>query len=145
MPSTPQRNIHFAATYEPDTARIAEARAAFSDWLRGTRQDGELHDEMLVVLSELVANAIAASRAGSDEITVKAWIDDDGLTLEVTNPASAVFTTASCWDYDDPLRAGGRGLILVEALVDDLSIAPPDDRRPLSVRCRRELAALRQR
>ena len=145
MPSNPQRNTHFAATYEPETARIADARDAFSDWLRRTRQDGELHDEMLVVLSELVANAVTASRSGSDLITVEAWIDDDGLTLEVTNPASAVFTTASCWDFDDPLRTGGRGLILVEALVDDLSIAPPDDRHPLSVRCRRELAALQKR
>ena len=144
MPSTPQRTPHFAASYESNTAVIADARTAFSAWL-GARHDGELHDEMLVVLSELVSNAVAASQAGTDEITVQAWIDDDGLTLEVTNPASAVFTTASCWDLDDPLRTGGRGLILVEALVDDLSIAPPDDRHPLSVRCRRELAALQKR
>ena len=145
MPRHPQRNVHFTTSYPSDPATIADARASFSEWLRRVGHEGELVDEMVVVLSELVANAMAASREAADEITVRAWIDDDGLTLEVTNPASAVFTTASCWDYSDPLRTGGRGLILVEALVDDLAIAPPDDRRPLSVRCRRELAALQRR
>ena len=29
----------------------------------------------------------------------------DGLTLEVTNPASAAFDPAEHWDYDDPNRA----------------------------------------
>jgi hypothetical protein len=71
-------------------------------------------------------------------VAVRAWLDGE-LTLEVTNPAHAAFDVGSHWDYDDPLRPGGRGLMIVESLVDDLAITPPDEASPLRVRCQRAL------
>jgi hypothetical protein len=50
-----------------------------------------------------------------------------------------VFDLDAHWDYDDPLRPGGRGLLIVESLVDDLAITPPSGVEPLRVRCRRSL------
>ena len=140
MSEDPQH--HFHADYRPDTASLPEARDDFVAWLGADESLAELRDEMLVVLSELLSNAIDASTDPEDAVAVRAWIDDGGLTLEVTNPASAVFDASDHWDYDDPLRPGGRGLIIVESLVDDMAIAPPDGVRPLQVRCRRAVPAL---
>ena len=128
----------FFATYRPDNAVIAEARTTFSTWLAQAAPGSRVGDEMVVVLSELLANAFRASRDDHSAVSVRAWIDGD-LALEVTNPANAAFDPGAHWDYDDPLRPGGRGLVIVESLVDDLAIAPPDDTGPLRVRCQRRL------
>lgn len=140
MSGSPQPD-EFLVSYRPDTAIIHQARTAFSDWLHAHDRSAALHDDLLVVLSELISNAVDASDGGDGEVVVRAGIDEAGVALEVTNPTSSDFTTASRWDLDDPLRTGGRGLVIVEALVDDLAIAPPDGQRALSVRCRRDLPA----
>ncbi len=128
----------YFATYPPHTAAIADARHAFEAWFEGVAPGSPVLDEMLVVLSELLANAVAASAEGGGAVAVRAWLTDE-VTLEVTDPADAVFDVGAHWDYDDPLRPGGRGLMIVESLVDDLAIEPPTDARPLRVRCRRSL------
>lgn len=130
--------MEFFATYRPDTAVISHARDEFSAWFGDVAPGSTVGDEMLVVLSELLANAFAASLDGSGAVAVRAWLDG-GITLEVTNPAHAAFDVGAHWDYDDPLRPGGRGLMIVESLVDDLAITPPDQDHPLRVRCQRAL------
>jgi anti-sigma regulatory factor (Ser/Thr protein kinase) len=129
----------FFATYRPTTSVMHEAREAFSTWLEDAAPGSGLGEEMAVVLSELLANAFAASLDDDSTVAVRAWLDHD-LTLEVTNPAHAAFDVGSHWDYDDPLRPGGRGLMIVESLVDDLAITPPHDGTPLRVRCQRALS-----
>lgn len=131
----------FFATYRPVTAAIAEARDAFAAWLHDAAPGADVVDEMLVVLSELLANAFASSLDDSSAVAVRAWLLAGGVVLEVTNPAHAAFDVGSHWDYDDPLRPGGRGLIIVESLVDDLAITPPVGDQPLRVRCQRALGA----
>ena len=133
----------FYATYRPDTVVLADAREAFGRWVGAEPALAELREEMLVVLSELLSNAINASRDPLDAVAVRAWHEGAELVLEVTDPASAAFEPTSAWDYDDPLRPGGRGLIIVESLVDDIAIAPPDHDHPLQVRCRRAVPAVR--
>ena len=128
----------FFSTYRSETAAIHEARQAFGEWLGEHAITAPLQAEMQLVLSELLANAFAASQDPLDAMAVRSWIDDE-LTLEVTNPVGAVFEMSNTWDYDDPLRPGGRGLLIVESLVDDLAIAPPDGTQPLKVICRRAL------
>jgi anti-sigma regulatory factor (Ser/Thr protein kinase) len=139
MPRPPQRTQDFFGSYGPEPVAIHDARRAFATWLEPLVAEGELLDEMLVVLSELMANAADASEQPQGDITVRAWLDADGLSLEVTNPPASTFAAVNRWDYDDPLRTGGRGLIIVESLVDDIAIAPPNGPEPLTVRCRREL------
>lgn len=139
MPTASRHAAHpFFATYRTETAAIGEARQEFGEWLGEHDVTVPLQAEMQVVLSELLANAVAASQDPLDAMAVRSWIDHE-LTLEVTNPASAVFDTSNTWDYDDPLRPGGRGLLIVESLVDDLAIALPDGAKPLKVLCRRAL------
>lgn len=137
MPASPQRLQEYSATYRAATAVLPRARGEFADWLRDRGVPDEVNDELLVVASELLSNAIAASDDPTQELEVAASIDDDCVTLEVTNPPASEFSVVDRWDYDDPLRPGGRGLIIVESLVDDLAIAPPTGERSLSVRCQR--------
>lgn len=126
------------ATYRPDNAVIADARDAFSTWLADTAPGSTVGNDMLVVLSELLANAFAATLDDRSDVAVHAWVEGD-LMLEVANPADAEFDPGAHWDYDDPLRPGGRGLVIVESLVDDLAITPPHGDFPLRVRCQRAL------
>lgn len=65
----------FFATYRADNAVIADARDAFSTWLADAAPASSLRDEVLVVLSELLANAFAASRDDHSAVTVRAWVD----------------------------------------------------------------------
>jgi anti-sigma regulatory factor (Ser/Thr protein kinase) len=140
MPTASRPAAHpFSATYRSETAAIGSARQEFGEWLGEQAVTAPLQAEMQLVLSELLANAVAASQDPLDAMAVRSWIDHE-LTLEVTNPASAVFDTTNTWDYDDPLRPGGRGLLIVESLVDDIAIALPDGTQPLKVLCRRTLA-----
>ena len=137
MPASPQRLQEFSATYPAATAALPRARGDLADWLRLQGVPDVVNDELLVVASELLSNAISASQDPDQELEVAASVDDDCVTLEVTNPPASEFRVVDRWDYDDPLRPGGRGLIIVESLVDDLAIAPPTRDRSLSVRCQR--------
>jgi anti-sigma regulatory factor (Ser/Thr protein kinase) len=129
----------FVATYLTRTDALPAARRELASWLRGADVPDDVGEELLVVLSELLSNAISASPDGDQEAAVSAEISDGSVTLVVTNPPESGFGAVDRYDYDDPLRPGGRGLLIVEALVDDLAVVPPSPHRSLSVRCRRDL------
>jgi len=140
MPSSSERVHEFSTTYPTTTAALPRAREELARWLRDLGVPDDVNDELLVVASELLSNAISASTDPAQELAVAASVDGDCVTLEVTNPPASEFDVVDHWDYDDPLRPGGRGLIIVESLVDDLAIAPPSRDRSLSVRCQRRFA-----
>lgn len=145
MPGTPQRHVPFFGSYAPHTANIVRARQAFSGWLQGWLFDPEVHDDMVVVLSELVANAIAATTEPLGELTVEASVDSRTLSLTVTNPPASTGLADGDRDAGDPLRPDGRGLIIVETLMDDVTIAISPGSGPLSVHCRRQVAVPAER
>jgi len=60
--------------------------------------------------------------------------------LEVCNPQATWVDADRRWDLDDPLRAGGRGLLIVRSLVDDLDIDVDPEAGSTTVRCRIPLA-----
>jgi anti-sigma regulatory factor (Ser/Thr protein kinase) len=140
LPRSPQRNAYLFVADPPVVTKIPEARASFSDWMltwAGGLED--FHEEMLIVLSELLANAVTASGEEAAEVTVRAWVQDGGLSVEVTNPMPpGSFMSVDIWDYDDPLRPGGRGLIIVNELVDEIEFSDRTD-GALVVRCRRDV------
>lgn len=122
----------------PDTAELAKTRHRFSDWLEAAQVPEDDASDLAVAFSELVTNAAAASRETAEPVSSRAWIEDDTLVLEVANTVTGPDgVTTTRWDLDDPLRTGGRGLLIVQAFTDDLEI---DVRgRTLIVRCRRHL------
>lgn len=138
MPRSPQRSAYFFVADPPAVTQIPEARASFSDWMHSWATDlGDFHDEMLIVVSELLANAVAASGQHAAAVTVRAWVQGDALSVEVTNTMpQGSYMPVDLWDYDDPLRPGGRGLIIVNELVDEVEFNDRTD-GALAVRCRR--------
>lgn len=130
----------FQTSFPPRTDALARARKAFSTWLR-RRTQGDAVDELEIVFSELAANAVDASPDGSDEVTGRAWCEGSELVLDLVNhtdPAATAAEPAARWDLDDPLRTGGRGLVITEALVDSVEVRLAPGQR-LVVRCRRRL------
>ena len=89
-----------------DPAMIAVARHALRRWLdeRGWANA----DDAMLVLSELVTNAMVHARAGC---TIEMQHHDDLLRLDVRDPSPAPPTIGS----PRPDDIGGRGLLLVAA------------------------------
>lgn len=128
----------FSSMVEPDTAEVAKTRHRFCAWLQQAKVPDEDASDLATAFSELVTNAAAASRGTTEPVTSRAWIEADTVVLEVANTVtSPADFRVSRWDLDDPLRPGGRGLMIVQAFTDDLEI---DVRgRTLLVRCRRHV------
>ncbi|HEU5084165.1 MAG TPA: ATP-binding protein [Acidimicrobiales bacterium] len=105
-----------------DTAVIADARAMLHGWLADAGVgDREVVDDLSVVLSELVANAVEAS-PHDGSVVVRTQLEEGTVVLSVVNDVREWVTPAERWDLDDPLRPGGRGLLIVSALADDVTV-----------------------
>lgn len=117
----------------PTLPALAAVRQDFVDWLAGVTTSQEKIEDLSVVVSELGANAVRGTPEGHEPATVAAWVADGRLVLEVANHVEAVQLPAADWDLDDPLRTGGRGLLLVSAFVDDVHVDVEGDL--LLIRC----------
>lgn len=97
---------------EPNATDAASARRAIDDWLVAHESTLEIRSSVVLVVSELVTNAVRHARTGFD-----LFASVDGLHLSV-----------EVWDRDtrppvvqevDGEAIGGRGMQIVEALADD--------------------------
>lgn len=127
----------FSARPVTSLAALAAVREAFVEWLAGVTTSEERIEDLSVVISELGANAVRGTPEGAEPATVSAWVDDDQLVLEVANRVEEITVPDADWDLGDPLRTGGRGLLLVSAFVDDVHVDVDDD--VLLIRCTTEL------
>lgn len=110
----------------PTVADLAEIRERFVHWLTAvtTAGDGQI-DDLAIVVSELGANAIQATPDGQPPPTIHGNIADTTLRIETCNHTDAQ-CPAKDWDPQDPLRPHGRGLLLVSALTDSVSVKARD-------------------
>lgn len=135
MDVTDQQMSRFPQIHVAGNADLSDARHSFSTWLDDVGVGADRVEDLSVVFSELVSNAVRETPDGADPVTVRATADDQGVQLEVTNAVDERHSeTGSDWDLDDPLRSGGRGLLLVSAFVDDVDVDLAGDR--LVLRCR---------
>lgn len=135
----------FELALAADTAAIGAARSRFAAWLAEHDLDGDAVAELVVVFSELTANAVhAAGPDTTEDIGIRAELAGDDMLLEVENaPSDDSFSLDVFGQLDDPLREHGRGLMIVAAFVDDLEILAPSGSGGLLVRCRRRLVPAR--
>jgi len=95
-------------------------RNRFDDWLATAGEGHEARDCWLLIVSELVANACQNSPPGAT-VSVEANRLADRIELSVRNPvddASVVIAPRN----PGPLASSGRGLHIVEELVDGLAV-----------------------
>lgn len=115
-------------------AALAAVREDFAEWLRGVGASEEKVEDLSVVISELGANAVRGTPDGRDAATAAAWVDDQRrVVVEVANHVEDITVPPADWDLEDPLRTGGRGLLLVSAFVDDVQVEAEGDL--LIIRC----------
>lgn len=127
----------FAWRLTNGSGSILSAREAFDSWLRQTTTDVELLEDMSVVVSELVSNALDGAPTDEPDAEVRAEIDDRMLHLVVSNRLPDGVADIRHWDLDDPLRGGGRGLMIVRAYTDSLAVDSTGG--AVQVRCTRRL------
>ena len=106
-------------------------------WLAGVTTSDERVEDLSVVISELGANAVRGTPDRAEPPSVSAWVEDGLLVLEVANRVDEITVPDADWDFEDPLRTGGRGLLLVSAFVDDVHVDVQGD--VLVIRCTTQL------
>lgn len=139
MPRDPQRHaasqLAFDITFPARVDALPAPRHEFAGWLDDIGVDAGAAQDLAVVFSELTTNAVAGSPDESTPVSARARREGGDVMLDIRNVAADErHHQVQRWDLDDPLREGGRGLLIVRALVDDLDISR--DGEQLAVRCR---------
>ena len=116
----------FAYRFSPVGANVPLVRHALADWLRHQGvEDGDVAD-LLIVASELCANAVRASSGAPGALELSARADDSegAVVLEVIDDGPG-FEWPEARHFDDipdTAQDAGRGLFLVTALTDDVRV-----------------------
>jgi serine phosphatase RsbU (regulator of sigma subunit)/anti-sigma regulatory factor (Ser/Thr protein kinase) len=107
--------------FTPSTAAVPFARHLLEDWLVRIPVDKAEMADLLLVASELCANAVRHASGERGSVALRASVDGPDVVLEVEddggNPAQLPDPTDQ---LPDPMAERGRGLFLVRALVDTL-------------------------
>ena len=124
-----------------DLAQVGPAVDELLGWLRNQGAPaGAALDEIALVVTEALTNAIRHGGGGADEFTTRlAWTwQANDLTLEVSEPG--LFEPKAAWKNlpDDPLSEGGRGGFLITRLMDAVEHRNADGRHALRMRRRLE-------
>jgi anti-sigma regulatory factor (Ser/Thr protein kinase) len=101
---------------------LAPLRREVRSFMRCLGSDAPV-DDVLVILSELCANAVEATAAAHASIGVRIEAEPHKVTIEVDDPGPG-------FSLDDrlshgapsPLAERGRGLVIVRALADDVTV-----------------------
>ena len=130
----------FETAFPARSDALAPVRRSFAVWLH-RRTDDDTADELEIVFSELAANAVDASPDCDHEVEGRAWCEGHDVVIDIANrtdPGSDPDNGLPRWDLDDPLRTGGRGLVITEAFVDSMEVTLEPGQK-LVVRCRRRI------
>ena len=116
-------------------ADVAQARHAVAAFLTDRGVSSTVVDDIELITSELVTNAVVHGRHGSIGVEV----DTEGeivVTVSNLGPANAIPPIEE-WRAASPLAPSGRGLGIVRRLCDDVAVLEIDD--ATVVVCRRRL------
>ncbi len=107
---------------------LASMRALLRRWLRQTDGDEEDVAEILIAAGEAAANAI--EHGGNDApFEVAGVVDGDEVNITVSDRGS--------WREKSPDRGGGRGLVLIRELMDEVEVTRAEE--GTTVRMKRRL------
>lgn len=105
---------------------VPSARHEFSRWLSRVRVERETRDDLALVVTELVTNAVEASPGPRSQIEIRAWIESGPqVVLQVCDRGAGLQLTGSP-RIPDARSVRGRGLPIVEALTDRLLVDRSD-------------------
>jgi anti-sigma regulatory factor (Ser/Thr protein kinase) len=107
---------------EPAYENVAAARRFVADRLVGVVADADVVDDLRLAASELVTNAV--EHGDSRRVELVLAVDTGVVSLSVTShsPHDNV-APVSDWAVAGPDAVAGRGLAIVRALADDVSVS----------------------
>jgi serine/threonine-protein kinase RsbW len=103
----------------PEPACLAYVRARAERFLRGRVSDVDA-DDVVLSLSEACKNGI---RSSGTRVHVRLAFAPEGLRVQVSDGGDGFDVAAQGHECPDALAIGGRGLYLIHALMDDVTIA----------------------
>lgn len=113
---------------------VATARHAVASFLMERGVLSTFAEDVQLVTSELVTNAIIHGRSGP--IAVELELDEE-IRLRVTNHGSVrTIPPVEDWSVADPGARSGRGLGIVRRLSDEVDVVGDDSRSTIAVRRR---------
>jgi serine phosphatase RsbU (regulator of sigma subunit)/anti-sigma regulatory factor (Ser/Thr protein kinase) len=118
----------FEYRFSPNPATVPLARHLFADWLEHLAVDDSERSDLILVASELCSNALRHSTGAPGALSLRSWADGDAVVVEVEDDGDG-FELDDHYDDEIPDLYGeqGRGLYVVEALTDEMSVSRSDD------------------
>jgi serine phosphatase RsbU (regulator of sigma subunit)/anti-sigma regulatory factor (Ser/Thr protein kinase) len=116
----------FEYRFSPMPANVSLVRHTLGDWLGLQDVTGTDRDDLLLISSELCTNAVRAGSGAPASLALRARADGDAVVLEMEDDGEG-FELPPVWADEDGLpdvaSERGRGLFLVRALADELTVA----------------------
>lgn len=113
----------FEYRFSPQLANVTLVRHFLADWLHLLGVGGVERDDLLLVASELCANAVRAASGRPGALALRAIPIDDAVAIEVEDDGGGLDWPAVAADeLPDPESEQGRGLFLVHALTDEVQV-----------------------
>jgi anti-sigma regulatory factor (Ser/Thr protein kinase) len=115
--------------FTPSTAAVPLARHFLEDWLVRVPVERAEADDLLLVASELAANAVRHASGQTGSVSLRASVQGSDVTIELEDDGGQPTPLPGPADeLPDGLAERGRGLFLVRALVDQLDCRVIDGR-----------------
>ena len=123
-PPPPSKRVPLAPLeyrFTPSTAAVPLARHLLEDWLIRVPVDRAEAADLLLVASELAANAVRHASGHPGSVFLRASVDGPDVLIEVEDDGGEPLPLPGPADeLPDGMAERGRGLFLVQALVDHL-------------------------
>jgi anti-sigma regulatory factor (Ser/Thr protein kinase) len=131
--------------FTPTTAAVPLARHFLQDWLIRVPVEAEEATDLLLVATELAANAVRHASGRPGTVSLRASVHGEDVVLELEDDGGEPMTLPGpADDLPDGMAERGRGLFLVQALVDQLDTDVIDGRTRVRA-IRRAVVATRPR
>ncbi|MDQ1428195.1 MAG: hypothetical protein QOK39_1671 [Acidimicrobiaceae bacterium] len=113
--------------FTPTTAAVPLARHFLQDWLIRVPVELEEATDLLLVVTELAANAVRHASGHPGTVSLRASVRGEDVIVEVEDDGGEPLVLPRPADeLPDAMAERGRGLFLVQALVDQLDIEVVD-------------------
>jgi anti-sigma regulatory factor (Ser/Thr protein kinase) len=124
----------FEYRFSPVAANVSLVRHTLGDWLTLQGVTGTDRDDLVLIASELCANALRAASGAPGSLALRARADCDAIVVEVEDDGEGFELPPPPTDGDlpDPDSESGRGLFLVGVLADELRVAVEHGRTVVS-------------
>ena len=125
--------------YPPRRAVAAQMRRALRAYLDDQALDADVAYDVVLAADEAFINAITHAGSSHDVIRVSACVSESEASVEVQDGgAGFMFRSSDPRAVPDVRRANGRGVFLIESMMDEVSIK--SGRRGTIVRMVKRLA-----